>query len=81
MKLEVEQIDMEREEEVIVRCHDVGADWVGNVKDAAHLRRRCRSSLRAAQAWQALKAGRRRARNAIRHRQSLEPRRRDLSRT
>ena len=35
MKLEVEQIDMEREEEVIVRCHDVGADWVGNVKDAA----------------------------------------------
>lgn len=34
MKLEVEQIDMEREEEVIVRCHDVGADWVGNVKDA-----------------------------------------------
>ena len=35
MKLEVEQIDMEREEEVIVRCHDVGADWVGSVKDAA----------------------------------------------
>ena len=35
MKLEVEQIDMEREEEVIVRCHDVEADWVGNVKDAA----------------------------------------------
>lgn len=35
VKLEVEQIDMEREEEVIVRCHDVGADWVGNVKDAA----------------------------------------------
>ena len=35
MKLEVEQIDMEKEEEVIVRCHDVGADWVGNVKDAA----------------------------------------------
>ena len=35
MKLEVEQIDMESEEEVIVRCHDVGADWVGNVKDAA----------------------------------------------
>ena len=34
MKLEVEQIDMEREEEVIVRCHDVEADWVGNVKDA-----------------------------------------------
>ena len=34
MKLEVEQIDMEKEEEVIVRCHDVGADWVGNVKDA-----------------------------------------------
>lgn len=24
MKLEVEQIDMENEEEVIVRCHDVG---------------------------------------------------------
>lgn len=48
MELEVEQIDMENEEEVIVRCHDVGADWVGNVKDAAHLRRRCRSSLRAA---------------------------------
>lgn len=35
MKLEVEQIDMEKEEEVIVRCHDVEADWVGNVKDAA----------------------------------------------
>lgn len=35
MKLEVEQIDMEREEEVIVRCHDVEADWVVNVKDAA----------------------------------------------
>ena len=34
MKLEVEQIDMEKEEEVIVRCHDVEADWVGNVKDA-----------------------------------------------
>lgn len=35
MKLEVEQIDMEREEEVIVHCHDVEADWVRNVKDAA----------------------------------------------
>ena len=34
MKLEVEQIDMEKEEEVIVRCHDVEADWVGSVKDA-----------------------------------------------
>lgn len=44
MKLEVEQIDMENEEEVIVRCHDVGADWVGNVKDAAHLRRQERES-------------------------------------
>ena len=61
MKLEVEQIDMEREEEVIVRCYDVGADWVGNVNDAAHLRRRCRSSLWAAQAWQAFKSWRRRA--------------------
>lgn len=36
MKLEVEQIDVEREEEVIVRCHDVGADWVGNVKDGEY---------------------------------------------
>ena len=35
MKLEVEQIDMEREEEVIVRCHDVEADWVESVRDAA----------------------------------------------
>lgn len=35
MKLEVEQIDIEKEEEVIVRCHDVDADWVGSVRDAA----------------------------------------------
>ena len=35
MKLEVEQIDIEKEEEVIVRCHDVEADWVGSVRDAA----------------------------------------------
>lgn len=34
MKLEVEQIDIEKEEEVIVRCHDVDADWVGSVRDA-----------------------------------------------
>ena len=38
MKLEVEQSDMEREEEVIVCCHDVEADWVGNVKDAAMIK-------------------------------------------
>lgn len=36
MKLEVEQIEMENEEEVIVRCYDVGADWVGNVKDGEY---------------------------------------------
>ena len=35
MKLEVEQIDIEKEEEDIVRCHDVDADWVGSVRDAA----------------------------------------------
>lgn len=35
MKLEVEQIDTENEEEVIVRCHNPESDWVGNVREAA----------------------------------------------
>ena len=28
MRVTVEQIDREREEELIVRCHDPGAAWV-----------------------------------------------------
>ena len=35
MKLTVEQIDREREEELIVRCHDPGEAWVENIKEAA----------------------------------------------
>lgn len=35
MKLEVEQIDIENEEEVIVRCHNPESDWVESVKEAA----------------------------------------------
>lgn len=38
MKLEVEQIDMEKEEEVIVRCHDVEAVIVSR-KYVADLKR------------------------------------------
>ena len=35
MKVTVEQIDREREEQLIVRCHDPGADWVESVTEAA----------------------------------------------
>ena len=35
MKVMVEQIDREREEELIVRCHDPGAAWVQDVQEAA----------------------------------------------
>lgn len=35
MKLRVEQIAKEKEEEVIVCCHDAEAVWVQNVKEAA----------------------------------------------
>ena len=35
MKVTVEQIDREREEELIVRCHDPGAAWVEGVQEAA----------------------------------------------
>ena len=35
MKVTVEQIDREREEELIVRCHDPGASWVAGVREAA----------------------------------------------
>ena len=34
MKVTVEQIDREREEELIVRCHDPGAAWVQGVQEA-----------------------------------------------
>ena len=35
MKVTVEQIDRQREEELIVRCHDPGAAWVEGVREAA----------------------------------------------
>ena len=35
MKVTVEQINQEREEELIVRCHDPGAAWVEGVREAA----------------------------------------------
>lgn len=35
MKLNVEQIEKEKEEEVRVYCHDAGAVWVQNVREAA----------------------------------------------
>ena len=35
MKVTVEQIDRQCEEELIVRCHDPGAAWVGSVREAA----------------------------------------------
>ena len=35
MKVAVEQINREHEEEVIVRCHDPGAAWVERVMEAA----------------------------------------------
>ena len=34
MRVTVEQIDREREEELIVRCHDPGAAWVQGVQEA-----------------------------------------------
>ena len=33
MRVTVEQIDREREEELIVRCHDPGAAWVQDVQE------------------------------------------------
>ena len=35
MKVTVEQIDRQWEEELIVRCHDTGAPWVECVREAA----------------------------------------------
>ena len=35
MELKVEQIEKQKEEEVIVRCHNTEAVWVQNVKEAA----------------------------------------------
>ena len=35
MRVSVERIDREREEELIVRCHNPGAAWVEGVKEAA----------------------------------------------
>ena len=35
MRVTVEQVDREREEELIVRCHDLGAPWVQSVQEAA----------------------------------------------
>ena len=35
MKITVEQVDRETEEEVVVRCHDPEAAWIGNVREAA----------------------------------------------
>ena len=35
MKVTVEQINQDREEELIVRCHDPGAAWVEGVREAA----------------------------------------------
>ena len=35
MRVTVEQIGREQEEEVVVRCHDPGAVWVGQVAEAA----------------------------------------------
>lgn len=35
MKIRVEQIPLESEEEVIAKCHDPDAEWVENVREAA----------------------------------------------
>ena len=35
MKVTVEQINREHDEEVVVRCHDPGAAWVERVMEAA----------------------------------------------
>ena len=35
MKVTVERIGPEREEELIVRCHDPGASWVEGIREAA----------------------------------------------
>ena len=35
MRVTVERIGREREEELVVRCHDPFADWVGSVTEAA----------------------------------------------
>ena len=35
MKITVEQVAQETEEEVVVRCHDPEAAWIGNVREAA----------------------------------------------
>ena len=35
MKINIEQIDREEEQELIVRCHDPDAAWVESVKEAA----------------------------------------------
>ena len=39
MRVTVERIGREREEEVVVRCHEPEADWVGAVREAASGRR------------------------------------------
>jgi len=39
MKVTVEQIGKDRGEEVIVRCHDPGAEWVSNVTEASSVHR------------------------------------------
>ena len=39
MKVTVEQIDRQCEEELIVRCHDPGASWVECVREAASRQR------------------------------------------
>ena len=39
MKVSVEQVDRTREEELLVRCHDPGADWVKDLTEAASGRR------------------------------------------
>ena len=39
MKVTVEQIDLAREEELIVCCHDPGAAWVAGVTEAASRQR------------------------------------------
>lgn len=35
MRVTVEQVDREREEELIVRCHNAGAPWVQSVQEVA----------------------------------------------
>ena len=39
MKVSVEKNDKEKEEEVVIRCHDLESEWVDCVREAEGIRR------------------------------------------